>query len=47
MLKKDYSDVEMVRESEFEVDFEIGVECQAKKWPKWPKKRLFEKSSQI
>ena len=31
MLKKDYSDVKMARESEFEVVFEIAVEYQAEK----------------
>ena len=38
---KSTADVKMVRESEFEVVFEIRVECQAKKWPKWPKKPIF------
>ena len=43
MLKKDYSDVKMVRESEFEVVFEIGVECKAEKVDEMAEKTTFLK----
>ena len=42
MFQKDYSDVKMLRESEFEVLFEIAVEYQAEKVAE-----MAEKSSQI
>ena len=44
MLKKDYSDVKMVRESEFDVVFEIGVEYQAEKVAKMAEKTTFLKN---
>ena len=44
MLQKDYSDVKMLRESEFEVLFEIAVEYQAEKVAEMPEKTTFLKN---
>ena len=41
MFKKDYCDLKMFREFEFEVVFEIAVEYQAEKVVKMAEKRLF------
>ena len=44
MFKKDYSDVKMVRESEFEVIFEIAMEYEVEKVAEMTEKSTFLKN---
>ena len=41
MVKKDYSNIQMVKEPEFEVLFEIAVEYQAEKVAEMAEQLLF------